>query len=140
MKNILNINIINTVSTKAMTHKLVLISFLFLTLSLCAQLTNNDGVYLAQINLNLPNTKFDMGNGYYITLSNGVMVDHKGPFVAATLSNRVVNGDFNNDGYMDAAVILNVVYDGIGYWNNIVFVVLQNYASGPKATNGVIVG
>lgn len=68
------------------------------------------------------------------------MVDHKGPFVAATLDNRVVNGDFNNDGYPDAAVILNVVYDGIGYFNNIVFVVLQDYQNGPQVTNGVIVG
>jgi hypothetical protein len=123
-----------------MAQKLIILSFLFLTLSFCAQLTNNDAVYMAQINLNLPNTKFDMGNGYYITLSNGLMVDHKGPFVGASLSNRVINGDFNNDGYMDAAVILNVVYDGIGYWNNIVFVVLQDYVNGAKPTNGIVVG
>lgn len=81
-----------------------------------------------------------MGNGNYIKLFNGVMVDHKGPFVSASLSPKILNGDFNNDGYADAAVILYVVYDGIGYFNNIVFVVLQDYANGPKVTNGVVVG
>lgn len=97
-------------------------------------------MYLAQINLGLPGLTFPFGDDNYIKISNGAMVDKKGPFVAATLSPRIVNGDFNGDGYADAAVMLNVVYDGIGYFNNIVFVVLQDYQNGPKVTNGVIVG
>jgi hypothetical protein len=123
-----------------MPNKILFIAMLFLGISICAPLTNNWGVYLAQINLNLPSTTFPFQNGGYVKLSNGIMVDQQGGFVGASLSPRVVNGDFNNDGYPDAAVILNVVYSGIGYFDNIIFVVLQDYANGPKVTNGVVVG
>mgnify|MGYP001474816320 CR=1 FL=1 len=105
---------------------------------MCDSMTNNWGVYLAQINLNLPSTTFPFPNGDYIKLSNGVMIDHKGPFVGATLSPRIVNGDFNSDDYPDAAVILNVNYIGF-YFEKLIFVLLQNYTNGPKVTNGVTV-
>lgn len=45
----------------------------------------------------------------------------------------------HNDNYTDAAVLLHVVYDGIGYDNTIVFVVLQNFPLS-TFTNGVIIG
>lgn len=123
-----------------MDQKLIFGIFLLLAFAQCQGMSNNYGVYLAQINMGLPSLTFPFENGDFIRISNGVMVEHKGPFVYATLSPRVVNGDFNGDGYADAAVILNVAYEGIGYFNNIVFAVLQDYSSGPKVTNGVIVG
>lgn len=123
-----------------MNSKILLAAFLCLAIVSHCQLTNNDAVYAAQINIALPNLKFELGNGNFIRIANGVLVEKSGPFVAATLSKKFLNGDFNNDGFIDAAVILNVVYDGIGYWNNFVFVVLQNHQTGPVVTNGVVVG
>ncbi len=123
-----------------MTSKLIIPLLVLITVVSCAPMSNNYGVYLAQINMGLPSLTFPFPNGDYIRMANGVMVEHKGPFVYATLLPRVVNGDFNNDGYADAAVIINVAYEGIGYFNHIVFAVLQDYTSGPKVTNGVIVG
>lgn len=119
---------------------ILLAAFLCLAMMSNSQLTNNDAVYAAQINIALPNLRFELGNGYWIRIANGVLAEKNGPFMGATLSKKILNGDFNNDGYMDAAVILMVVYDGIGYWNNMVFVVLQNYQTGPVVTNGVVVG
>lgn len=105
-----------------------------------SQLTNIDVVYAAQINIGLPNLKFNLGNGNYIRIANGILAETNGPFVGASLSKKILNADFNNDGYIDAAVILNVVYTGIGYWDSFVFVVLQNYSTGPVVTNGLVVG
>lgn len=123
-----------------MQNKIILITMFLVGIAISAPMTNNWGVYLAQINLNLPSLTYPFRNGGYVKLSNGIMVDQKGGFVGASLSPRVVNGDFNNDGYPDAAVILNVVYSGIGYFDNVVFVVLQDYVNRPKVTNGVVVG
>lgn len=118
----------------------ILIFTLLIICALSNQMTSNYAVLTAQINMVLPNLKFDMGNGNYIRLSNGLMSERRGPFVAASLNQKILNADFNGDSYPDAAVLLHVVYDGIGYWNNILFVVLQNFSTGPKPTNGVVVG
>jgi hypothetical protein len=53
------------------------------------------------------------------------------------LTDRLLNADFNNDGLLDAAVILNVIWTGIGYFSNIVYVVLQDEKNGPYVTNGI---
>jgi hypothetical protein len=58
------------------------------------------------------------------------MIEKKGFFSSVYLENRLLNADFNNDGFMDAAVIL--VVDGSRY----VFVVLQDYVNGPTVTKG----
>jgi hypothetical protein len=121
-----------------MPNKILFVTIFCIGIAMCDSMTNNWGVYLAQINLNLPSTTFPFPNGDYIKLSNGVMIDHKGPFVGATLSPRIVNGDFNSDDYPDAAVILNVNYIGF-YFEKLIFVLLQNYTNGPKVTNGVTV-
>lgn len=56
----------------------------------------------------------------------------------ATLRRQILNSDFNDDGLIDAAVILNVVSDSIsGYMSDYIFVVLQNYTTGPILTNGI---
>lgn len=78
---------------------------------------------------------YPMGGDNYIKLFNGVMVEHKGPFLGATLSQRVVNGDFNNDTYEDAVVLLDVIYDlgnGVNSTGTNVFLILQDIAKGPK--------
>jgi hypothetical protein len=92
---------------------------------------------MAQINLNLPSLTYPMGGENYIRLFNGVMIDHKGPFLGATLSQRIENGDFNNDTYEDAVVLLDVIYDygnGVNATGTNVFLILQDIASGPKVT------
>ena len=51
------------------------------------------------------------------------------------LSKRIVNGDFNKDTYLDAAVLLDVIHDagdGINYTTTHVFMILQDYANGPR--------
>lgn len=63
-----------------------------------------------------------------------------GPFMSAYLSPSILYSDFNEDGFADAVVILTVSYTGIGYFNQLVFVVLQDYQNGPRVTNEVIVG
>mgnify|MGYP001166042235 FL=1 len=65
------------------------------------------------------------------------MVDHKGPYLGATLLKRVINADFNNDTYLDAAVLLDVIHDvgdGTFYTTTHVFIVLQDYANGPRVS------
>lgn len=93
-----------------MTLKIIPVLLLLFTYASCQQFSNNWAVFLAQINLNLPSTTYPFPGGNYIKLFNGNLVDKKGPYVGATLLPKVINGDFNNDGYPDAAVILNVVY------------------------------
>ncbi len=119
-----------------MSQKLVM--FLCLVgIAISDQMTYNDAAELAQININLPSTTFPFGSFEYIRLSNGVMVDHKGAYLAATLSPRIVNADFNNDTYTDAAVLLDVVHDagdGLNYTTTHVFIVLQDYANGPRVS------
>lgn len=120
--------------------KSVLLSLLCVVYSLSIPMSNNWAVYLAQINIVLPGITAPFGNGTYIKFANGTMVDHKGVFYAAHIYPRVVNGDFNGDGYADAAVIINAVWSVAGWNNNWVFVVLQDYVNGPKVTNGVQIG
>jgi hypothetical protein len=123
-----------------MITKSLLLTLLCIVCAVAVPMSNNWAVYLAQINMVLPGITAPFGNGTYIKFSNGTMVDHKGVFYAATIYPRVVNGDFNGDGYADAAVIINAVWSVAGWNNNWVFVVLQDYANGPKVTNGVQIG
>ena len=110
--------------------KVILLLSLLSIFVACGTLTSNQAVYISQINLNLPNLIYKFGDGNYVKLFDGVMVDKKGPYTSAYLENRILNADFNKDGYTDAAVIL--VVDGWRY----VFVVLQSYSLGPVPSNG----
>jgi hypothetical protein len=66
------------------------------------------------------------------------MVEAKGgDYRTASLTTQILNGDFNEDGHPDAAVVLYVIYNGIGYFSRILFVVLYDKANGPFVTNGV---
>jgi len=68
-----------------MNSRILFAAFVFLAIITNSQLqlTNNDAVYAAQINIALPNLKFNLGNGNWIRLANGVSVEKNGPFVAA---------------------------------------------------------
>jgi hypothetical protein len=118
----------------------ICVFFISLQLSNSAQLTSYSAAELAQVNINLPSITLPFGSGEYIRLFNGVMVDHNGPFVNATLYKRIVNADFNNDSHVDAAIIVDVYYNTtVGYNGNLVthiFVVLQDYVNGPQVSYG----
>lgn len=118
---------------------ILVLTILFLSSVTASQFTSVWGVYVANINIQLPNLAYKVGD-VNLQLSNGVLTQPTGGIVSATLDNRILNADFNNDTYADAAVVLTVVYDGIGYFSKVVFVVLQNYATGPKPTNGIHIG
>lgn len=69
------------------------------------------------------------------------MVEGKGgDYRTASLTTQILNGDFNDDGHPDAAVIIYAIYNGIGYFSRILFVVLYDKANGPFVTNGVHIG
>lgn len=117
----------------------LLFAILFLSSVQGSQFTSVWGAYVANINIQLPNLAYKVGDAT-LQLNNGVLTQPTGGILSATLDNRILNADFNNDSYPDAAVVLTVVYDGIGYFSKIVFVVLQNYATGAKPTNGIHIG
>lgn len=116
--------------------KTIILAAMLIAYTLSQQLTNLKASGLANINIQLPNLAYKLGDTK-LQLFNGVLTQKSGSIVQATLDDRILNADFNNDGYMDAAVVLTVVYDGIGYFSKVVFVVLQDYTNGPYITNGV---
>lgn len=103
-------------------------------------LTNSYAQQVAALNSQLPNLTYREGGDSYIKLSDGVMTEGKGGYRSASLTDRILNADFNNDGRPDAAVVLFVIYDGIGYFSNILFVVLSDPVNGPVVTNGIHIG
>jgi hypothetical protein len=90
-------------------------------------MTRNYTELLSKINSKLPDLTYLIRNDS-IQLTNGTSLNRPttGAIYAATLTDRLLNTDFNNDGLPDAAVILNVIWTGIGYFSNIVYVVLQD--------------
>jgi hypothetical protein len=105
------------------------------------RMTNNFAALAGQINVQLPNLFYPIGQDL-IKLNNGVSSPNPttGSIYSARLTDRILNADFNNDGLPDAAVILNIVYTGIGYFTNTVFIVLQDLKNGPYVTNGINLG
>lgn len=117
--------------------KKIVFFVILLTYVFSDQLTSIKAVGNANINLQLPNLAYKLGDTT-LQLFNGILTKKTGSIMRATLNDRILNADFNNDGYPDAAVILTVVYDGIGYFSQVVFLVLQDYSTGvPYITNGV---
>lgn len=90
-------------------HIQVFLLFVFILYSTNARLTSNDASLLGNINTQLPNLTYKFGNEI-IKLNNGVgYPEQKGSIRSATLTDRILNADFNNDGYPDAAVILFII-------------------------------
>ncbi len=112
---------------------------LMMVLTLSSSMTalqNNYSVEVAMLSIQLPNLTFKLGD-FTIPLNNGQFSASSGGIRSATLHDRVLFSDFNNDGHPDAAVLLHVVYDGIGYFSNVVFVVFQDYVKGAIVSNGI---
>jgi len=105
------------------------------------RMTNKCASLVGQINVQLPNLFYTIGQDL-IKLNNGVSSPNPttGSIYSARLTDRIINADFNNDNLPDAAVILNIVYTGIGYFTNTVFIVLQDLKNGPYVTNGINLG
>jgi len=127
--------------------RMSLISILFITLVFLIQFSfaSHSNVYavsLAQINLQLPNLYINFGPRpyYWLRFLNGTLQSKNGPFHSAIINRRFINGDFNNDGYADAAVLVKLNYNSSGYFNTFVVAVIQDYNGGPQVPIPVIVG
>lgn len=119
--------------------KVILLLAVVISSVFCLQLTNVKSAGLGNINPLLPNLKYKIRDTT-IQLFDGILPEETSSIVQATLDDRILNADFNNDGLTDAAVVLTVYYGGVGYFSRMVFLVLQDYKNGPFVTNGVDIG
>lgn len=122
-----------------MTKKIVLLALMALLASSIV-VTNSYAQELANLVSQLPNLTYRQSESSYIKLTDGVMTEGNGGYRSASLTDRILYGDFNNDGHPDAAVVLFVIYDGIGYFDYTLFVVLSDEYNGLFVTNGIAIG
>lgn len=114
--------------------------FLLCSSTFCTSYSNSYAQELGTLAFQIPNYKYPMGGSNYIVMTDGVMTDAVGDFHHALVTDQVLFGDINSDGHPDAAVIIFVVYNGIGYWANILYVFLSNNSGPPSVIGGVFLG
>ena len=123
---------------KSMIHIQLLLLFCCSTLG--AVYSNSYGQELGNLASLIPNLNYTLSDTNYIKLTNGVLTSSSGDYHSASLNDRVLFGDINNDGHPDAAVSLFVIYQGIGYFANILFVVLSTDSGVPLVIGGELLG
>lgn len=122
-----------------MTKRILLLALMALAANSIV-VTNSYAQELALLTTQLPNLTYRQGGDSYIKLTDGVMTEGKGGYQSATISDRILFGDFDSDGHPDAVVVLFVIYSGIGYFDQTLFVVLSDGANRPFVTNGIPIG
>lgn len=119
------------------------------------ELNDEKAAEIARLASTLPNLNYtirkyaDSSEADWVQLTNGRLTSGGAnrtcsyfgcPFVSATLSDRVLFGDINGDGNMDAVVIVLAVYHGIGYFDSFILPVISDGHGNIKAYGGVGVG